>query len=57
MEEFLDEIMEESSYSSFERAIEPVRKEEYLKDEYFCTREVLVGSLKSKELPYNFLSS
>jgi predicted component of viral defense system (DUF524 family) len=59
MEEFLDEIIEESSYSSFERAIEPVGKEEYLKDEYFSKREVLVGSLKNKEqleinLKYNF---
>ncbi|MFT8352676.1 hypothetical protein [Clostridium saccharoperbutylacetonicum] len=59
MEEFLDEIIEESSYSSFERAIEPVGKEEYLRDEYFNRREVLVGALKSKEqlevnLKYNF---
>ncbi|MTK13048.1 MAG: hypothetical protein F8N39_13510 [Clostridiaceae bacterium] len=35
MEDFLDEIIEESSYSSFGRAIEPVGKEDYLKDEYF----------------------
>jgi Uncharacterized conserved protein len=49
MEDFFDEIIEESSYSSFERAIEPVSKEEYLKDEYFSRREVLVGALKSKE--------
>ena len=59
MEDFLDEIIEESSYSSFERAIEPVGKEDYLKDEYFCMREVLVGALKSKaqlevNLKYNF---
>ncbi len=59
MEDFLDEIIEESSYSSFERAIEPVGKDDYLKDEYFSNREVLVGALKSEEqlevnLKYNF---
>ncbi|WP_459478031.1 hypothetical protein [Clostridium saccharoperbutylacetonicum] len=59
MEEFWNGSIEESSYSSFERAIEPVGKDDYLKDEYFCTREVLVGALKSKEqlevnLKYNF---
>jgi hypothetical protein len=55
MEAFLDEIIEESSYSSFERAIEPVGKEDYLKDGYFNRREVLVGALKSKEqLEVNF---
>ena len=35
---FLDEIIEESSYSSFERAIEPVGKDDYFKDEYFKQR-------------------
>ena len=59
MEDFLDEIIEESSYSSFERVIEPVGKADYLKDEYFSNREVLVGALKSKEqlevnLKHNF---
>ncbi len=59
MEDFLDEIIEESSYSNFERAIEPVGKEDYLKDEYFSKREVLVGALNSKEqlevnLKHNF---
>ncbi|RII32964.1 DUF2357 domain-containing protein [Clostridium chromiireducens] len=59
MEDFLDEIIDESSYSSFERAIEPVGKDDYLKDEYFSKREVLVGSLKNKEqmevnIKYNF---
>ena len=59
MEDFLDEIIEESSYSSYERAIEPVGKSDYLKDEYFSKREVLVGALKSKDqlevnLKYNF---
>jgi hypothetical protein len=59
MEDFLDEIIDESSYSSYERAIEPIGKDDYLKDEYFSNREVLVGSLKGKEqleanLKYNF---
>lgn len=59
MEDFLDEIIEESSYSSFERAIDPVGKDDYFKDEYFSRREVLVGALKSKEqlevnLKHNF---
>ena len=59
MEDFLDEIIDESSYSSFERAIEPVGKADYLKDEYFSNIEVLVGALKSKEqlevnLKHNF---
>jgi hypothetical protein len=59
MEDFLDEIIEESSYSSYERAIELVGKDDYLKDEYFSNREVLVGALKNKEqlevnLKYNF---
>ncbi|PSM59428.1 hypothetical protein C4L39_01425 [Clostridium diolis] len=59
MEDFLDEIIDESSYSSYERAIEPVGKEDYLKDEYFDKREVLIGSLKGREqleasIKYNF---
>lgn len=59
MDNFLDEIVNESSYSSFERVIQPIGKAEYLKEEYFNNREVLVGSLKSKEqlqinLDYNF---
>lgn len=49
MEEFLDQLINESSYSTFERALEPVNKEEYLKDEYFNNRNVLVGALKDKE--------
>lgn len=59
MESFLDDLVNESSYSTFERALEPIGKENYLKDEYFNKREVLVGALKSKEqlevnLKYNF---
>ncbi|MFW2502926.1 hypothetical protein ACN078_17525 [Clostridium diolis] len=38
MEDFLDEIIDESSYSSYERAIEPIGKDDYLKDEYFKQR-------------------
>lgn len=49
MEEFLDELVNESSYSTFERALEPINKENYLKDEYFNNRNVLVGALKDKE--------
>lgn len=59
MEEFLDELVNESSYSTFERALEPINKEEYLKDEYFNNRNVLVGALKDKKqlkvnLAHNF---
>lgn len=59
MEDFLDEIIDESSYSSFERAIQSIGKEDYLKDEYFSNREVLVGTVKNKEqleanFKYNF---
>ncbi len=49
MERFLDELINESAYSNFERAIESIGREEYLKEEYFNNRNVLVGSLKSKE--------
>lgn len=49
MEEFLDEIINESSYSNFERSIEAIGKDDYLKEEYFNNRNVLVGNLKSKE--------
>lgn len=59
MENFLDELVNESSYSTFERVLQPIGKEDYLRDEYFYNREVLVGALKSKEqleinLKYNF---
>lgn len=46
MEEFLDELINESSYSTFERALDQVGKEEYLKDEYFTNRNVLIGPVK-----------
>lgn len=45
LEEFLDELIKESAYSSFERSLGQSGKEEYLKEEYFNKREILVGSL------------
>ena len=35
MEEFLDKLINESSYSTFERSLEPIGRENYIKDEYF----------------------
>ncbi|WP_257721396.1 hypothetical protein [Clostridium butyricum] len=35
MEQFLDELVNESSYSTFERAIDKVNKENYLSEDYF----------------------
>lgn len=49
MEEFLDELIEESSLSTYERSLKQVGQEYYLKDQYFSDRSVLVGSLSSKE--------
>ena len=49
LENFLDELIKESSYSSFERAIDQSGEEEYLKEEFFNKREVLVGSLSNAE--------
>lgn len=49
MKEFLDKLIKESSYSTFERAIDTMGREEYIKDEDFKDRTVLVGSLKNKE--------
>ena len=49
MEEFLDKLINESSYSTFERSLEPIGRENYIKDEYFKHRTVLVGSLRNKE--------
>ncbi|MCB2300246.1 hypothetical protein [Clostridium tagluense] len=49
MEEFLDKLINESSYSTFERSLEPIERERYIKDEYFKDRTVLVGSLRNKE--------
>jgi len=49
MEEFLDKLINESSYSTFERSLEPIGRENYIKEEYFKDRTVLVGSLRNKE--------
>ncbi|MVO71505.1 DUF2357 domain-containing protein [Paeniclostridium sordellii] len=59
MEEFLDELIYESSYSIYERSLDNVGKKEYIKEEYFKNRNVLVGSLKNKvqlekNLEHNF---
>ena len=39
----------ESSYSTFERSLDSLGRENYIKDEYFKDRTVLVGSLRNKE--------
>ncbi|MGH4121875.1 MAG: hypothetical protein ACREV6_02905 [Clostridium sp.] len=49
MEEFLDKLINESSYSTFERSLESSGRENYIRDEYFKDRTVLVGSLRNKE--------
>lgn len=59
MEEFLDELIYESSYSIYDRSLENVGHEENLKDEYFNNRNVLVGQLRDRQqlevnLKYNF---
>ena len=38
MENFLDELLCESSYSTYERSIDKIGKDTYLKDEYFKQR-------------------
>ncbi|MGV8984550.1 MAG: hypothetical protein ACOH2C_25560, partial [Clostridium sp.] len=49
MEEFLDKLINESSYSTFERSLDSLGRESYIKDEYFKDRTVLVGSLRNKD--------
>ena len=49
MEEFLDKLIKESSYSTFERGLDSIGRENYIKDKYFKDRTVLVGSLRNKE--------
>lgn len=49
MENFLDDFVNEFLYFIFERVFKFIGKEEYLKDEYFNNRNVLVGVLKNKE--------
>ena len=48
MEEFLDELINESSYSTFERALDQIANDEYLRDEYFNNRNVLIGPVKDE---------
>lgn len=47
MKNFLDELINESSYSTYERSIEKIGK-----DKYFIERNVLIGTLKNKEQYY-----
>lgn len=59
MEEFLNELIVESSYSTFERALEPIGKYAYISEDDYKNRTVLVGSLRNKDqletnLKYNF---
>ncbi len=59
MEEFLDELIYESSYSIYDRSLDNVGYEEKLKDEYFSNRNVLIGQLRDKKqleinLKHNF---
>ena len=49
MEEFLDELINESSYSTFERALEQIGNDEYLRDEYFNNRNVLIAPVKDEK--------
>lgn len=49
MEEFLDELIYESSYSIYERGLENVGSEDYIKEDHFKNRNVLVGSLRNRK--------
>jgi hypothetical protein len=49
MQEFLDKLINESSYSTFERTLDSIGRESYIKDEYFKDRTVLVGALRNKD--------
>lgn len=49
MEEFLDELINESSYTTFERALDQVGSYEYLRDDYFNNRNVLIGPVKNEK--------
>lgn len=48
MEEFLDELIYESSYSIYERGLENVGSEDYINEEHFKNRNVLVAPLKNR---------
>jgi hypothetical protein len=59
VQEYLETLINESSYSTFERSLDTISRENYFKDEYFNNRNVLVGSLRNKEqlninLKHNF---
>lgn len=45
----LDDLINESSESAFERAILPIGIEEKLKEIDFSVRDVMVGTMRSKE--------
>lgn len=49
MDEFLNEIIQESSYSTFERGLNNIGREAYIQENQYSNRTVLVGSLKNKE--------
>lgn len=49
MEEFLNEIINESSYSTFERTLDKVNRDNYLSEDEFRQRNVLIGMVKSKD--------
>lgn len=42
-----DRLINKSSYSTFERSLESIGRENYIKDEHFKDRAVLVGSLRN----------
>jgi hypothetical protein len=44
----LDKLINESSYSTFERTLDSMGRESYIKDECFKDRTVLVGFLRNK---------
>lgn len=59
MDEFLSELINESLYSTYERAIKTVGEENYISKDQYDNRNVLVGSLRNKDqleinLKYNF---
>ena len=49
VEKFLDELIEESTLSSYERSLKQMGHDYYLKSSYFNERTVLLGSLRNKE--------
>lgn len=49
MEKFLDELIEESSLSAYERSLRQRGEKDYIKDSYFKDRNVLVGALRGKK--------